>query len=84
MRTLFFKMASIIPFRSTKHPLGIGLMRIDYLECDICEVSIFVKTQSVVSTLMAIWCMSLIFLGGVGKEGDMVEYIFLFFQWYNK
>ena len=80
MRTLFFKMAFIIPFRSTKLPLEIGLMRIDYLECDICEMSIFVKTQFVVSTLMAIRCRSLIFLRGVGKEGDMVEYIFLFFQ----
>ena len=72
-------MACIIPFRSTKHSLKIGLMRTDYLECDVCEMSIFVKTQSVFPTLMAIRCMSLIFLGGVGKEGDMVEYIFLFF-----
>ena len=54
MRTLFFKKAFIIPFRSTKLPLEIGLMRIDYLECDICEMSIFVKTQFVVSTLLAI------------------------------
>ena len=72
-------MASIILFRSTKHSLEKNFMRIDYLECDVCDMSIFVKTQSVVSTLMAIRCMSFIFLGGVGKEGDMVEYIFLFF-----
>ena len=72
-------MASIILFRSTKHSLETNFMRIDYLECDVCDMSIFVKTQSVVSTLMAIRCMSFIFLGGVAKEGDMVEYIFLFF-----
>ena len=52
--TLFFQMTSVIPFRSTRHPLELDLMRIDYSEYDICEMSIFVKAQSVVSTLMAI------------------------------
>ena len=54
MGTLFIQMTTVIPFRSTRHPLELDLMRIDYSEYDICEMSTFVKTQTVVSTLMAI------------------------------